>query len=115
MLNYYKSKTNYDQRSYFSSQLLAHPSTNSEVAINMICPAGNVLGWLFGFLLFFKDLAFYNSYNLTIDEKIAQQLAIKIFMIPILFIGILMSTINLNALLYLSPIFIIETIKIIFI
>lgn len=116
MMNYYKSKTNYsDPRIKFTNLFLAHPETNSEVPICMICPAGNLLGWLFGFFIFLKDYAFYLACNLKTNEQIIYKQAVKEITIPLIFMSIMMSALNFNALLYLSPIFVIETIKTLFI
>ena len=118
MLNYYKSKTNYsDPRVTFTNAFLAHPQTHSEVPISMICPAGNTMGYFFGAFIVIKELALYinnlsmSNNNTLSTEKLMFKYELKAITFPILFMGIAMSMMNLNALLYLTPVFIIETIK----
>ena len=84
---------------------LAHPKTHSDVPISMVCPAGNMMSWFFGIYLVAREFA--------PNEKFEDILLAKIINGMLIFMGIAMSAMNLNVLLYLSPIFLIEMIRII--
>ncbi len=104
MLNFYKSKTNYaDPNVTFSNVFLAHPRTHSDVPISMVCPAGNLMGWIFGTYLIAREFL-----EKTSPEEI---LAYKVANAGIMVFGLAMSSINYNVLLYLSPVFAIELVR----
>jgi hypothetical protein len=104
MLNFYKSKTNYaDPNVTFSNSFLAHPKTHSDIPISMVCPAGNTMSWLFATYLIGREYAPQN--------KLEEIMILKVLNIGVMLFGLLMSLMNLNVILYLSPIFAIELIR----
>jgi len=104
MLNFYKSKTNYaDPNISFSNIFLAHPRAHSDIPISMVCPAGHALGWLFGFYLIGREF--------LPQGKSENILVFGFLNMVILFFGMSLSFMNLNVLLYLSPIFAIELVR----
>jgi len=106
MLNFYKSKTNYaDPNVTFSNVFLAHPKTHSDVPISMVCPAGKMMGWVFGIYLVVREFA--------PNEKLEDIILAKFLNVAVLFMGIAMSVMNLNVTLYLIPIFFIELLRMI--
>lgn len=108
MLNFYKSKTNYaDPNVTFTNVFLAHPKTHSDVPVSMVCPAGNTMSWLFGFYLIAREFA--------PNEKFEDILLAKFLNVAVMIMGMAMSVMNLNVTLYLSPIFVIEILRMIFI
>lgn len=107
MLNFYKSKTNYaDPNITFTNAFLAHPKTHSDIPISMVCPAGSIMSLLFGTYLIAREFVPCESNVDIIGMKILNCITI--------FMGMAMSVMNLNVLLYLSPIFIIELIRLLF-
>jgi hypothetical protein len=107
MLNFYKSKTNYaDPNITFTNAFLAHPKTHSDIPISMVCPAGNTISLLFGTYLIAREFVPCESDLDIIGMKILNGMTI--------FMGMGMSAMNLNVLLYLSPIFFIEIIRLLF-
>ena len=110
MLNFYKSKTNYDDQNItfvnaYVNAFLTHPKTHSDVPISMVCPAGNTMSILFGTYLIAREFVPCNRIIDIVEMKLLNGITI--------FMGIAMSTMNLNVLLYLSPIFMIESIRLI--
>ncbi len=104
MLNFYKSKTNYaDPNVTFSNVFLAHPRVHSEVPVSMVCPAGNLMSLIFGTYLIVREFA-----EKTRPEEI---IAFKVANTGIMVFGLAMASMNLNVLLYLSPIFLIELLR----
>lgn len=104
MLNFYKSKTNYaDPNITFSNVFLAHPRTHSDVPVSMVCPAGNLMSWIFGTYLIAREFL-----EKTCPEEI---IAYKAVNAGIMVFGLAMSSINFNVLLYLSPVFAIELVR----
>ncbi len=107
MLNFYKSKTNYaDPNVTFSNVFLAHPRTHSDIPVSMVCPAGNLMSWIFGTYLIVREFA-----EKTRPEEIV---AYKLTNAGIMVFGLAMSSINYNVLLYLSPVFAIELVRLVF-
>lgn len=105
MLNFYKSKTNYsDPNVKFTNAFLSHPITHSDIPISMVCPAGKLLSLLFGTFLIAREFILCKSDKDIIEMKMLNYIVI--------YFGISMSAVNLNVLLYLSPIFAIEIIRI---
>ena len=101
MLNFYKSKTNYaDPDVEFSNVFLKHPVLHSDVPISMICPAGNLLSIIFAIYLIGREFLPHNELNILQNINFV-----------VIIMSVLMSLINLNAFLYLIPIFIIEIIR----
>ena len=107
MLNLYKSKTNYaDPNVTFSNVFLAHPRTHSDVPVSMVCPAGKLMSWIFGTFLIAREFL-----EKTRPEEI---LAYKLANAGIMMFVLAMSSINFNVLLYLSPVFVIELVRLVF-
>lgn len=82
-----------------------HPETNSPVPISMVCPAGRSLSMPFGFFLIARE--FFPN------KKLEDVLLKKLINFVVLTMSASMSTMNLNVLLYLIPVFAIELVKLI--
>ncbi len=107
MLNFYKSKTNYaDPSITFTNAFLAHPRTHSDTPISMVCPAGNMLSLVFASYLIGREY-----FPCTSQEEI---MALKFINITVMIFGLAMSSMNLNVVFYLSPVFALEIIRLCF-
>ena len=102
MLNYFKTKYSLAHPlTYFENKYLYHPIGKSDVPINNICPFGHSCSWLLaGFILIRLLLIKYSNISVTL---------IRNFSFGVLIITIIFSLLNFNALIYLVPHFIIET------
>lgn len=103
MLNFYKSKINYCDPTVNFKGWLEHPETHSEEPISMVCPAGNILSLVFGGYLLLREFFVYEYYLYIIGMKLLNLI--------VLIMSIFLSLMNFNVTIYLTPIFLIEFIR----
>ena len=100
MLNYFKTIYSIAHPiTLFDNNLIYHPIGTSKTPISNICKLGNILSWYLGAFLIIRSIFLYKN----IYKK-----QIKIISLVGLIIGIILSMMNFNAVLYLLPHFIIE-------
>jgi len=85
---------------YFSNDLLYHPIGKSDTPTSKVCKLGNLLSWYLAAFIFIRGCLIYFKKNTLLPLK-------KISLI-ILILGVILSIMNLNVVLYLLPHFIIE-------
>jgi hypothetical protein len=100
VLNYFKTKYSIAHPiTYFSNDLLYHPIGTSDTPTSKVCKLGNLLSWyLAAFILIRGILIYYKKIKISL----------KNISLIILIIGVMLSMLNLNVVLYLIPHFIIE-------
>ena len=101
VLNYFKTTYSIAHPiTYFSNDLLYHPIGKSDTPTSKVCKLGNLLSWyLAGFILIRGFLIYFKKNKILPLKKIS---------LIILILGIMLSIMNLNVVLYLLPHFIIE-------
>jgi hypothetical protein len=100
MLNYFKTIYSIAHPiTLFDNNLIYHPIGTAEKPISNICKLGHILSWYLGAFLIVRSLFLYKN----IYKK-----QIKIISLVGLIIGIILSMMNFNAVLYLLPHFIME-------
>lgn len=101
MLNYFKTKYSLAHPlTYFENKLIYHPIGKSDKPISNICKLGNILSWYLGLFVVLRSIFIENN---TINIKY-----IKLVSLAGLCIGVILSMMNFNAVLYLLPHFILE-------
>ena len=92
MFNFFKTKINFAHKiSHFKNKFIHHPIGKPNKSKNMICKFGKVTSWIFALYLLLRHQNFNRFVN-----------------IRVIFFGLLLSLMNLNATIYLLPIFLIE-------
>lgn len=103
MFNYFKTRYSLAHPfSYFRSKYLNHPIGYTKEPRNTICIFGKQVSWILGAYLIIKSI---------ILEKNIKVMNMKKFLLlnkTIMFIVLITSFMNINALIYLLPIFVIE-------
>lgn len=101
MLNYFKTSANFAHPlSYYEAKALHHPVHVLDAPINPICPLGNALSWVLGAYLIGRGVMM-DAWGISSNILHAAVLAIS---------GAL-SLLNFNATLYLSPVLVLEGIR----
>jgi hypothetical protein len=101
MLNYFKTKYSIAHPlTYFENNLIYHPIGQSDKPISNICKLGHILSWYLGLFVVLRSIFIENN---IIDIKY-----IKIVSLVGLCLGMILSMMNFNAVLYLLPHFLIE-------
>jgi hypothetical protein len=99
MLNYFKTTYSFAHPlTYFDNKYLYHPIVNSEHKKNMICKMGNDGAWIIALFLVLRFTLKKN--NIKNCSKVVYLLIL------------ILSFLNLNAILYLIPYFILELVLI---
>ena len=100
VLNYYKTKYSFAHPiTYFNNSLLYHPIGESDIPSSNVCKLGNMLSWYLALFILIRGILIYNRQYSLILKKIS---------LLILIIGVVLSMLNLNVVIYLIPHFIIE-------
>jgi len=103
MFNYFKTRYSLAHPfSYFRSKYLNHPIGYTKEPRNTICIFGKQVSWILGGYLILKSIMF---------EKKVKFISMKNLILlnkTIMLIVIITSFMNINALIYLMPIFVIE-------
>lgn len=101
VLNYFKTTYSIAHPiTYFNNKYIFHPIYNTKTKKSMICQFGHDASWLIAFLILFR-------YYLITKNKIKEeqlQMASMFIMLSVFAV----SLVNLNAVLYLLPYFILE-------
>jgi hypothetical protein len=79
--------------------LLYHPIGKSDIPSSKVCKLGNMLSWYLALFILIRGFLIYNKQYSLILKRLS---------ILILIIGVTMSMLNLNVVIYLIPHFIIE-------
>ena len=96
MLNYFKTTISFAHPlTYFNNKYLYHPIINTKEKTNMICKLGNDAAWFIGLFLVLRFFLFDKS-------------TIKKYSLIVYITILILSFLNLNAVIYLLPYFIIE-------
>jgi hypothetical protein len=105
MLNYFKTTINFAHpATYFESPLLYHPVTKLTEPINPVCPLGNAASWILAGYLIVRGVVFDYGGETLIGFM-------NSFTLTAVVIIVLMSLMNFNVLVYLSPIIIHQLIE----
>ena len=101
ILNYFKTRYSLAHPlTYFENKLFYHPIGVSEHPLNQICPFGHISSWfLSGFIILRIFLVLNKCFSIRLIRNISML---------VLFLTILFSLMNFNALVYLIPYIIIE-------
>jgi hypothetical protein len=100
VLNYFKTKYSIAHPfTFFENDFIYHPIGKSEVPISNICKLGHMLSWYLAGFLIVRAILLDNDFN---------KKYIKTVSLIVLVFGIILSMMNFNAVLYLTPHFIIE-------
>jgi hypothetical protein len=100
VLNYYKTNYSFAHPiTYFNNSLLYHPIGKSDIPSSKVCKLGNMLSWYLALFILIRGFLIYNKQYSLILKRLS---------ILILIIGVTMSMLNLNVVIYLIPHFIIE-------
>jgi len=103
ILNYFKTRYSLAHPlTYFDSKLLYHPIGKSEKPICNICKLGNYGAYLISLFVLIR-MIILTQFNDQSTKKM-----VKTFSYIVLVIVFMLSLLNFNALLYLSPYFIAE-------
>lgn len=95
MLNFFKTTYSFAHPlTYFNNKYLYHPIVNTETKENMICKMGNHGSWI---IALFLILRFY------LLKKNIKTCSIVVYLLILI-----LSFLNLNAVIYLIPYFILE-------
>ena len=107
MLRFFKTKTNFGAYSHnfleeiFSKEYVRHPmQSDLDKRQSVICDFGKDISIAFGIFLILKGIIYEYNFN--------KNSILKLIHITVLLTGIILSFANLNALIYMTPIFIIE-------
>jgi hypothetical protein len=99
VLNYFKTTYNIAHPiTYYNNDLLFHPIGKSNIPTSKVCKLGNILSWFLAIYIIIRGILLYYKYNRHL----------KILSLVILILGIMLSMLNFNVVLYLIPHFIIE-------
>ena len=100
MLNFFKTKYSLSHpATLFTSKLLYHPIGKSEYPISNVCKLGHILSYYYaGFIIIRAIFINYNFYT-KLMNKIS---------IVVLLLGVCLSFMNFNVVVYLLPQFILE-------
>jgi hypothetical protein len=100
VLNYYKTTYSFAHPiTYFNNSLLYHPIGKSDIPSSKVCKLGNMLSWYLALFILIRGILIYNKQYSLILKRLS---------LLILIIGVTMSMLNLNVVIYLIPHFIIE-------
>mgnify|MGYP004008901391 CR=1 FL=1 len=100
VLNYYKTNYSFAHPiTYFNNSLLYHPIGKSDIPSSKVCKLGNMLSWYLALFILIRGLLIFNKQYSLILKRLS---------LLILIIGVTMSMLNLNVVIYLIPHFIIE-------
>ena len=100
VLNYYKTTYSFAHPiTYFNNSLLYHPIGKSDIPSSKVCKLGNMLSWYLALFILIRGILIYNNQYSLILKRLS---------LLILIIGVTMSMLNLNVVIYLIPHFIIE-------
>lgn len=101
ILNYFKTKYSLAHPlTFFENDFIYHPIGKSDKPISNICKLGHVLSWYLAGFIMVRSIFLHYNYN---------KKYIKIVSLIVLVFGIILSMMNFNAVLYLTPHFIIES------
>ena len=100
VLNYFKTKYNFAHPiTYFNNKLLFHPIGKSNVPSSKVCKLGNILSWGLALFIVLRGLFIFNNKYITTIKQVT---------LIVLILGVMLSILNLNVVIYLLPHFIIE-------
>ena len=100
VLNYYKTTYSFAHPiTYFNNSLLYHPIGKSDIPSSKVCKLGNMLSWYLALFILIRGFLIYNKQYSLILKRLS---------LLLLIIGVTMSMLNLNVVIYLIPHFIIE-------
>jgi hypothetical protein len=100
VLNYYKTNYSFAHPiTYFNNSLLYHPIGKSNIPSSKVCKLGNMLSWYLALFILIRGFLIYNKQYSLILKRLS---------LLLLIIGVTMSMLNLNVVIYLIPHFIIE-------
>ena len=101
VLNYFKTTYSIAHPiTYFNNKYMFHPIYNTKSEKSMICQFGHDASWMLAFFILFRYL--------VIKKNKLKEEHIKIVSMFVLLSVLLVSLVNLNAVLYLIPYYIIE-------
>lgn len=101
ILNYFKTKYSLAHPlTFFENDFIYHPIGKSDKPISNICKLGHVVSWYLAGFIMVRSIFLHYNYN---------KKYIKIVSLIVLVFGIILSMMNFNAVLYLTPHFIIES------
>lgn len=101
ILNYFKTIYSIAHPiTYFNNKYMFHPIYNSKTEKSMICQFGHDTSW---FLAFFIVVRCYLLYRKIISKELAKTVSIYVLLAVFM-----ISLVNLNAVLYLIPYYILE-------
>ena len=105
MLNYFKTKYSLAHPlTYFENDLIYHPIGKSDKARSNICKLGHILSWYLGLFVVIRSI--------FVQNNIIKIKYITLISLAGLCLGVMLSMMNFNAVLYLLPHFILEYILI---
>ena len=98
VLNYFKTTYNFAHPiTYFNNSMLYHPIGKSNKPSSKVCKLGNILSWWLASFIIIRSLFMYKYKKLM-----------KYITFIVLILGVILSMLNLNVVIYLIPHFIIE-------
>ena len=100
MLNYFKTKYSLSHpATYFENKLLYHPIGVSDKPVSNICQLGHILSWFLATFIIIRSIFLVKNIYVNV---------FKLLTLITLILGIVLSMMNFNAVVYLIPHFILE-------